>query len=331
MATAKNTEAAAEKPKKQPKDRGSLIMEIVQVLIKTFTSMLGSSSGNPNLQAEFITSKATSEVKAMEEIAGVEAATGLKASNAALKAMVAKIKGENYEPTEEDFTELRDAMAEENVEKSKTVFMKDPETKRLHLLDYQIVGFLKEKVSHLSEIGGVPATINAWSLKTAVNAFVYVVPRKIWLIKKDAHPLDYLKYNEGDMLYQPTFPGAPEESFFYHDPTSERVRPLQAETRQGKRVALANSAELEEGVQMVLTFVLFTNDKSRLAPMGYEHLIRILNRGAQIGLLQWRSGGFGRFKYQILKRITLSGPEAMRYLDEPLYGNAIIVPPAKPA
>ena len=324
MAKATEGEEKSSKKAKEPKDRGTMSVQVTQVLIQTVTSILGSSAADPNIHAQHVQKGVDDQVRAMEELKSVETASGITTSDEAIKLMIERIKDPKYEPTQEDARALKEAIAKEQVEKSRTIFMKHPVNGRLHLLDYQIGGFLKEKVEHLIELNAIPDTINTWNLKKAVNAFCWVKPRFIWLIKPAVNILEFLKTDKNDMMFEPTFPNAPEE-IFYQEADGDKIRPLQAETQQGKRVALANSQELNAGVQMVLTFIQFYNEKSRLARMNRGHLIKILNRGAHIGLLQWRSGGYGRFRYKILEQHDLEGEEALKYLNEQVYGEAVIL------
>jgi hypothetical protein len=311
---------------KEPKDRGKMYVQITKILLQTVTPMLGSSAADPNIHAEHVMKDAEDQVRALEELKSVEMASGIKTSDEAIRLLIERIKDPKYEPTPEDAKALKEAIAKEQVEKSRTIFMKHPDNGRLHLLDYQIKGFLKEKTEHLIELNAVPESIGNYNLKKAVNAFFWVKPRFIWLIRPNVNVMEFLKYRDGDMMHEPDFSSAPKE-IFYENADGDKIRPLQAETMQGKRVALANSQELKEGVQIVITFIQLVNDKSKLARMNRTHLLKILNQGAHIGLLQWRSGGYGRFRYKVLDQIDIEEDEALKYLEMQIEGEAVI--PAK--
>lgn len=82
--------------------------------------------------------------------------------------------------------------------------------------------------------------------------------------------------------------------FYIHKAHDVLERPLRADTPQGPRVALTRSDTLNVGTKM--SFVLknlwpkvFTEDVLRL----------IFSRGELMGYGQWRSGGYGRFTFEM--------------------------------
>jgi hypothetical protein len=68
-------------------------------------------------------------------------------------------------------------------------------------------------------------------------------------------------------------------------------RPLRAMTMQGPRVTLVRSDVINPGHKYVLEIQKL--DGSKVTDKALES---ILSNGEQVGLLQWRNGGYGRFK-----------------------------------
>jgi hypothetical protein len=68
-------------------------------------------------------------------------------------------------------------------------------------------------------------------------------------------------------------------------------RPLRAMTMQGPRVTLVRSDVINPGHKYVLEIQKL--DGSKVTDKALES---ILSYGEQVGLLQWRNGGYGRFK-----------------------------------
>lgn len=79
-------------------------------------------------------------------------------------------------------------------------------------------------------------------------------------------------------------------------PTPDRMmeRPLRAQTMQGPRVSIAVSEALDPPVELAFRIGLV-----RGCRITEEHLHDILSYGALEGLGQWRSGGWGRFTYDL--------------------------------
>jgi len=75
-------------------------------------------------------------------------------------------------PTKEELAEV--------VERSSTVFFSDE--RGLFLFDYQIRGFIKEATLAMIELGE-QKEVSKWSYKKVVDSFVFVYPRRIYLIR----------------------------------------------------------------------------------------------------------------------------------------------------
>lgn len=179
-------------------------------------------------------------------------------------------------PTLENTREEVEAIdTEEEIQKAMTVFPKDE--KGLFIWDYQIRGFIKEAIGALIELGDIKS-LTKWGYKRAVDSFVFVTPRRIYLFDQDGKP-----------ILEPTV-----------KPLS---RPLRATTMKGDRVALATSEQLPAGTQLSFSIMLLEGDnpKSKSATLKEENIVAALEYGALKGLGQWRSGGFGRFEFEIAK------------------------------
>jgi len=116
--------------------------------------VLGSSSANPEVHAEFIASKAKDKAKTKEEIEAVEKA-------------IADIVDPEGDP-------------EEQLAKAITIFPKDDTG--VFMWDYQIRGFFKSAMLILVESGDeVAKGISKWSYKRFVDLLIFPRPRKIYL------------------------------------------------------------------------------------------------------------------------------------------------------
>lgn len=71
-------------------------------------------------------------------------------------------------------------------------------------------------------------------------------------------------------------------------------RPLRAETAQGPRVALARSEMLPEGTTFECQIEVLPGEISQ------KVLEELLDYGFYKGLGQWRNGGYGRFRYELI-------------------------------
>jgi len=210
-----------------------------EIEIQFTEPLLGSASNNKEVHREFIAAKAPRQEASAEEV--------------------------------EAIPDLEDEMA-----KATTVFPSDGDG--LFLWDYQVRGFLKEAIGVLVELGDIKE-LSKWQFKKAVDSFVFVTPRRIYLAdeKGKRH------------VRTETFP----ERF---------TRPLRADTMRGERVALATSEVLPALTRARFTITLLSGDnkKSRVATIKEEHIRAALNYGALKGLGQWRSGGHGRFSWKEL-------------------------------
>lgn len=198
--------------------------------------LLGSASGNPEIQEEFIASKAETPEKTAEEIAA---------------------------------TDVPGA-----IEKASTIFPRDENG--LFVWDYQARGFFKESLGALIELGDVKS-ISKWLCGRSVDNFLFVDQRRIPLRQIGG---DQWKTSQGTLQ-----------------------RALRAKTMQGERVALARSESLPAGtwVEFDVTVLISDNNKAKVACLSHDVVCKCLDYGSMKGFGQWRSGGFGRFNYSIVK------------------------------
>lgn len=128
------------------------------------------------------------------------------------------------------------------------------------IYDYVIRGFLKAACGALRRVPGTRSyKIRAY--KKIIDGLVFVDPRQI-----------PIALNGGEM-------GVLE-------------RPLRAQTAQGERVALARSDTCPVGTQLTFTLKV-------LGSVTETDLREWFDYGQFSGLGQWRSGGYGRFTYEM--------------------------------
>lgn len=150
------------------------------------------------------------------------------------------------------------------LDRGTTVFHKDASGRPV-LWDYQIRGFLKAAAQVLNgKVSG-----NVRNLRSKVNSLVFVSPRLIRINgPDDADVRDLLDYLE---------------------------RPLRAQTAQGDRVALARSEMLPEGCSVTFGLEVLPGEISQGV------IEDLLDYGFYSGLGQWRNGGWGNFRYELVR------------------------------
>ena len=74
-------------------------------------------------------------------------------------------------------------------------------------------------------------------------------------------------------------------------------RPLRGMTPLGPRVALAQSDRLDQGLMLKCEIALFEHKE-----LTEDLLRKLLDYGIWQGMGQWRSGGYGRFTYELTER-----------------------------
>lgn len=211
----------------------------------------------------------------------------LGSSPAAADLVVNHIQPKDLDPTKsKEEVETLPALSPEDLadaarEKS-TVFPRDENG--LFMWDYQIRGMFKEGIGVLVEFGDVK-TVTKWTHKRAVDATLFVNPRRAYFYGPDGN---YIK-----------------------EPAGFNVRPLRATTMQGERICLARSEYLPEGTSLDFEVALFERPdktkKSNVAAFVAADLSEVLNYGEFKGTGQWRSGGWGRFTWSELKESDYRG------------------------
>lgn len=138
------------------------------------------------------------------------------------------------------------------------------------LYDYHIKGFLKEA----ARVFNGKVTEGTKALKSKVASTVFISPRQIPLRLPTGEALDYLE------------------------------RPLRAETAQGPRVALARSEMVPEGTTFSCGIEILEGE------INEKTLRELLDYGYYNGIGQWRGGGHGRFRYELICEDTEPEEEA---------------------
>lgn len=159
---------------------------------------------------------------------------------------------------------------EEAIAKTQTVFHADE--KGLFCLDYQWRGFFKERIQHMIELGEVKK-LNPWNFRKACDGAIFTFPRRIYFTRL------------GKIIKEP-------EGTFQ--------RPIRAMTMRGERIGLANSQLIKQGAEQEVEIHLLrsSNQKSAWYELTMDLLKACLNLGAYSGLMQFRSGGYGRFEWE---------------------------------
>lgn len=150
-------------------------------------------------------------------------------------------------------------------QKGLTVFLRRPLDDAMSLMDYMIVGFLKESVKALSDQNGIK------SAASKVGTYVFVEPRII-PIKRDDAPV--------------------------YEPSSVLERPLRIDSFP-PRVALSASEMIDAPWEITFTIKLLGNNGTKASKaVTWDAIEDALDYGALKGLCQWRNGGYGRFAWE---------------------------------
>jgi len=156
--------------------------EVMKVRITFTEDVLGSQPSNPEIHAEFIAANASDKAKFEEEQSALPAA--------------------------------------DKLEKSITVFHRDPKSGKPALMDYQIRGFFKDSCSALNRVPGTKSK-ELKAYKKIIDGTIFVNPRFIPLC----------------------------------DVSGSCQRPLRGQTAQGERISLANSEIIPAGTSFEIEIV----------------------------------------------------------------------------
>lgn len=160
---------------------------------------------------------------------------------------------------------------DEELEKTSTVFPREDD--KPFMWDYQFKGFFKEACAAMIQTETLKkeelkkVALTNYMHKRTIDRMIFVTPRRVFLMLPDGCNGDKLPFHE---------------------------RPLRGQTQRGERICLARSEKAPIGTKVEIEIVCL-NAKLR------DFIKRWLDYGALQGMLQWRNGGFGRFKWQELK------------------------------
>lgn len=160
---------------------------------------------------------------------------------------------------------------EQALEKSSTVFPRTQEGQPL-IWDYQIKGFFKSACEAMiisekykkKELKDYRLTMYLY--KKTIDKLIFVSPRRILIQLPDGVDPANLDFLE---------------------------RPLRGETMRGERVCLARSEMIPAGSKVEM-------EVEDLNPKLDKFIEEWLDYGRLMGMLQWRSGGMGRFSWKKL-------------------------------
>ena len=170
--------------------------------------------------------------------------------------------------TKEDYKVSKSEEGEKNNEITLiTYFRKD--NKGIYLPNFMIKGFLKAAAQALKE------QINLPNPRAKIDRYVFIFPNKVYL------------YRNGKVLRK------------HKD---EYIRPIRAMTPKGERTSLVSSERIEASEDNPITtdeirIVLIKNKEINL-----KKLKKMLEYGFYSGISQFRSAGFGRFKWELISQ-----------------------------
>ncbi len=244
----------------------------MKIRIEFTEPLLGTLSGNKEITGEFIVGRLLERLTPAQR-------KQLFGDDAKQKEMIAEqvkgyvLDGKDLKGFPADIEELMaeelDAIkATDAIDKASTIFPRDD--KGLPFLwDYQVKGQLKGACAiMIARENHTQAELKAhkltgWSHKKTIDTLVHPAPRKIPLILPAGCDPAKLEFKE---------------------------RPLRADTMRGERICLARSEMIPVGTTAEFTLEIW-NEK--LIPFIREWL----GYGTHMGMLQWRSGGWGRYTW----------------------------------
>ena len=164
--------------------------------------------------------------------------------------------------------ELDAIPVDETIEKSSTIFARNPDGKPM-LWDYQIKGFFKEACAAMIHIGTLTqeelkkVRLTQYLYKKTIDEALFVKPRQIPLELPNGDPLKFWE------------------------------RPLRGETMRGERICLARSEMAPIDTVLHVEVIALS---LKLQP----YIEQWLTYGALKGLGQWRNSGCGRFTWEMV-------------------------------
>jgi len=171
-------------------------------------------------------------------------------------------------PNGVDPAEIEAIPLDETIEKSSTIFARNPDGKPM-LWDYQIKGFFKEvclaMIEHdlLTQKELKDVRLTSYLYKRTIDKQIFIFPRQILIQGLDSEPL---KFTE---------------------------RPLRGQTQRGERICLARSETIPAGASIVVEIRILNKKLEPFIPQW-------LTYGILSGLGQWRNSGCGRFSWELI-------------------------------
>lgn len=161
-------------------------------------------------------------------------------------------------------------------EKGLSVFLLDPSTGALSLMDYVIKGYLKEAIGTLKMLNGVTAH------KKKVDGCIF-------------------SYSpEGDNPDQRRFLRFKRDGEYILDDDEINERVLRADTAMGPRTTLVGSEQIDTPWTLDVELQLLpTSGKGNIT---WDVIEQAFEYGEQRGLGQWRNAGWGRFTFELIEK-----------------------------
>lgn len=239
--TEKNVAENAEAPKRgrrKKADAGETGARIESRVyyIKGITPLLGSQPASQSVRTQYLLSKIPDEVR--EERMMAEA--------------------EDYVLPEED-------------DKNLTVFLRDPTTGAIGIMDYVFKGFFKEA------LGAMKCFNQLTAHKKKVDLFLFT-----------ENPM-------GKTVRAQRIIPVLRNGKLIKDEDDINERPLRADTAQGPRTTVIGSEMINDPWEMVVRLTLLPNSST---PLTWAMVEGALNYGRYRGLGQWRNGSYGRFLWK---------------------------------
>ncbi len=197
-------------------------------------------------------------------LSGITPILGSQPASEAIRTQFVSAKAPSSELSEEE----RELFAAEQAQTAGvSVFARDPDADdRIILLDYMIRGFFKSALGALSSHVGMAA------VKSKIDKFLFVSPRRIPLMR------------DGEEIF--------DEDYYYE-------RPLRAETAKGPRVGLASSECIDAPWEIEIELKLITNPATaKSKALSWDIIETALDYGKLSGLGQFRNGSYGTFAWE---------------------------------
>jgi len=183
-----------------------------------------------------------------------------------VKEQIENILEEAKELAKESYTE-EDYDTPENEEISGMTYFRRDKNGIIYIPNFMVKGFFKSAAQALKD------QLSLKAYKKKIDCFLFVFPNHIHF------------YRNGELI---------------KEPDDIYVRPLRGMTRQGERVTLVASERIKASEENPVTtneikLVLIENKE-----LTFEKIKSMLDYGFLLGISQFRNGGFGRFKWELI-------------------------------